>query len=70
MTYSINNKETICYRRDGLGQGPTIRSIFLADPTFPRRLDAEAFEALRLDIEKQMKEYYEKADEEWKMRSI
>ena len=42
MKYSINNSETIYYRADGLGQGPTIRSIFLADPTFPRRLDAQS----------------------------
>lgn len=32
----------------------------------PRRLDAETFEALRLDIEKQMKDHYTEADDRWK----
>jgi lysophospholipid acyltransferase (LPLAT)-like uncharacterized protein len=36
----------------------------------PRRLDAEAFEALRLDIENRMKEYYETADESWNRPDI
>ena len=35
----------------------------------PRRLDAEAFETLRLDIEKRMKAHYEQADEGWKSQT-
>ena len=42
MKCSTNNRTDIFYRTDGLGHGPTIRSIFLADPTFPRRLDVES----------------------------
>jgi hypothetical protein len=36
----------------------------------PRRLDAEAFEALRLYIEKQMKAHYAEADDRWKRLDI
>jgi lysophospholipid acyltransferase (LPLAT)-like uncharacterized protein len=32
----------------------------------PRRLDAEAFETLRQDIEKRIKEHYEEADKYWR----
>jgi hypothetical protein len=51
MKYSINSNETKYYRADGLGQGPTIRSIFLADPAFPRRLDAQS---VRLFLDDQL----------------
>jgi hypothetical protein len=41
--------------------------VRFAPPIFvPRRLDAETFEALRLDIEKKMKAYYAQADDGWR----
>ncbi len=49
MIFTITNKQTIYYRIDGLGQGPTIRSLFMADPSFPRRLDAESIRQFMLD---------------------
>jgi len=41
--------------------------VRFAPPIFvPRRLDAETFEALRQDIEKQIKEHYEQTDNWWR----
>jgi lysophospholipid acyltransferase (LPLAT)-like uncharacterized protein len=41
--------------------------VRFAPPIFvPRRLDTDAFEALRLNIEKQIKEHYEQTDNWWK----
>jgi lysophospholipid acyltransferase (LPLAT)-like uncharacterized protein len=39
---------------------------FLPPTTVPRRLDADAFEALRQDIEKQIKERYAQTDNLWR----
>lgn len=46
MKCATNNRTDKFYRNDGLGHGPTIRSIFLADPAFPRRLDVESVQFL------------------------